>query len=252
MKQISLWAKRNVWPARILIIFFHIILSIIAIYWGALSFNAGFYLNEGWLYVLALAYFSHYFIYPTKVSKTFLKNTYPVRKLLHTTMAVCSFMLVFTFVNVNMQPQQTGYAFAAVPLPVTIGNKGYKNPEAERLMTAWKNGELKKFTKKDRQVLKEELKYQVKSYKDANTSSRKKEGGNAGLIILTILGALILFSVVASLSCSLGCTGNEGAAIIVLVLGTALIIFGVVRIIRGITKKKQASLQNKKTEQPSA
>ena len=58
MKQISIWAKFHVLPARILIIIGHIILTSIAIYWGVLSYNAGFVINEGWLYFLILLYFT--------------------------------------------------------------------------------------------------------------------------------------------------------------------------------------------------
>jgi hypothetical protein len=241
MKQVSLWAKHHVWQARILIIVSHVLLTIITIYWSVLGFKKGWLINEAWLYVLIGVYCSIYFIYPSKANKNLLKNTYRVRTLLHAAMTVCSLMLVFSFVNVKMQPLQQGYAFAANTLPVTIGDKGYKNPEAEKLISDFKAGKIKKFTKKERQILRAELTNQVKNYKDAKANGRKDEAGNAAIIILTIVLALVLLYGVAALSCSLSCDGNDGAAVIVLVLGLAAVVFGVILVIRGVKKKKHAA-----------
>lgn len=249
MKQISFWAKRYVWPSRIIIIISHILLTIIAIYWGVQSFKVGFNLNESLLYALILLYFSLYFIYPTTRSKTILKNTHTVRLWLHSVMALCSFMMVFSYTNVKMQPTTIGSASAAVSIKIDK-EKRYKSSEAERLINSYKNGEVKKFTRTDRKVLREELKYQFQKLKEAKKAGQKAEGSDALKIIITILVALLLLFGVASLSCNLSCSGNDGAAVAVLVLGIAAIIFGVIMIFRGKNKKKVLT-DEPKTTQPA-
>lgn len=249
MKQISFWAKRHVWPSRIIIIISHIILTIIAIYWGVQSFKVGFKLNESWLYALILLYFSLYFIYPSTRSKTILKNTYTVRLWLHAVMALCSFMMVFSYTNVKMQPTTNGSASAAVSIKIDK-EKRYKNSEAERLINSYKNGGIKKFSRTDRKVLREELKYQFQQLKEAKKAGQKAEGSDALKIIITILVALLLLYGLTVLSCTLTCNGNEGAAVAVFVSGIAAIIFGVIMIFRGKNKKKVLT-DEPKTTQPA-
>ena len=244
MKRISIWAKLHVLPARILIIVGHIILTGIAIYWGVLSYNAGFHLNEGWLYFLILIYCSLYFVYPVKKKKAFLKNTYAVRHGLHAIMALCSFSLVLSFTNVKLQPSLNGSAAAAISINIEP-KKGYKNPEAERLINSYKKGDLKKFNRSERKILKNELGYQLQRFKESKKTGNKSDGSDAGLIILTILVALAALGGVAILSCSIGCNGNDGLATIVLIFGTAAVIFGVIMIIKGQSKKNTQSNETK-------
>ena len=73
-----------------------------------------------------------------------------------------------------------------------------------------------------------------------------KDGdAKAGLIIVTIIAALGLLYLVAALACSLSCNGSDAAAVVVLILGLAAIIWGTIavinRISRGPKKKKKES-----------
>ncbi len=69
-------------------------------------------------------------------------------------------------------------------------------------------------------------------YKDAT------KGERTALIVLSILIALGLLSLVAALSCNLSCSGSEGGAAVVAILGTGLIIFLLVKIIKRINRGK--------------
>jgi uncharacterized membrane protein len=58
------------------------------------------------------------------------------------------------------------------------------------------------------------------------------------LIVVTILVSLLLVFLLAGLSCSIACSGSEALAYVVFFLGTFGIVFGAVRIIKSIQKKK--------------
>jgi hypothetical protein len=249
MKQISIWAKQHVWPARIIVTVSHILLTIIAIYWGVIGFKAGIYLNEGLLYAFILLYLLLFLFYPSANSLALFKNTYTVRVSFHTLMALCSFMLVLSYVNVKMQPA-TGQSIFAATYTYPKNESGYKNPEAERLMKMFKNGEIKKFTRAERKILREELKYQFNRLKQVNATGEKSDGGNIVIIIVTIVAALALLYGTVALSCSLSCNGNDGAAILVIVLGVAVVIFGAIMVGRALRKKNKAD-KKPKTDQPS-
>jgi hypothetical protein len=96
-----------------------------------------------------------------------------------------------------------------------------------------KEGKLLKW--KERKNL---LKEQVRSIKKADTLS---EGGKAGLIVLSVLVAIGLLALVAGLACNLSCNGSEGAAALVGIGGTALIIFLLFLVIKGIKKNRKVS-----------
>lgn len=242
MKQISIWAKHHVWQARLLIILSHILLTIIAIYWGVLLFKAGWLIQEAWLYALLLVYFLLYIVYPGGGKNR--NKRYYSRLLMHHCMAICSFLLVFTFTNNSLNSNTITNIYASVIIPAKKLT-GFKNPEAEKLVTLYRSGEKNKFNKQERRILKKELTFQVTRYKEAKKSGQKDEGSSAALIILTILGALLLLSLVGSAACTLSCNGNDGAAVAVLVLGVAAIIFGVIMVIRAINKKNKKSIEPK-------
>ena len=56
--------------------------------------------------------------------------------------------------------------------------------------------------------------------------------------ILTILAALLLLGLVAALSCSLSCSGAEGAAALVAILGVGLVVFLTIIALKAIFKEK--------------
>ncbi len=69
-----------------------------------------------------------------------------------------------------------------------------------------------------------------REYKDAAPGER------TALIILSIIVAVALLFLVLSASCSLSCSGSDGAALVVGLLGTGLIVFLTVRVIKRINR----------------
>jgi hypothetical protein len=87
-------------------------------------------------------------------------------------------------------------------------------------------------------ALRKELKDAFKQQKSGDTG-----GVDVLLIVVTILGALAALYLVAALSCSLSCNGNDGMAVLVAVLGIAGIVAGAVAIFNGAHRRKLKRLE---------
>jgi hypothetical protein len=85
--------------------------------------------------------------------------------------------------------------------------------------------------KKMWQQLRKNIRYIRQHYRQASG------GEKAALIILSILVALALLYVVMALSCGIACSGSEGLALFVALLGTGLIVFLLVWVIKSINRK---------------
>ena len=86
--------------------------------------------------------------------------------------------------------------------------------------------------KQHRQTLKAEVKAIVGQMK-----TQKVTGEQVLLIILTILLALLLLYGVAALSCSIACSGADGLAVLVFLLGLGLIVWLTVALIKKISRR---------------
>lgn len=242
MKLLSKWGRQHVWPARLLIILLYMVLIAIAFYWAFLVTENGWNVSVNLLYCLIGIYGILFLIYQTRKQ---WKTLYWYRTLMHTIMAVVSFLLVFLYATTLNKPVAANHLMAASLIDPVSGSN-YKHAEAEKLLLQIKNREIKNLSKTERKLLRSEFKYQVKRYTAAKHAGQKDEAGKAGLIILTIVIAIAALSGVGSLSCTLSCNGNDGAAVAVAVLGTALVIFLLVLTLRSIKKGKQTNSSNKK------
>jgi hypothetical protein len=96
-------------------------------------------------------------------------------------------------------------------------------------------------------IAKKEFKQKLKTFLQDGPKEKTK-GTKIALTILAVLAAIALTFGVASLSCSLSCSGSEAAAIFVAVGGVGLIVGGLVATIRSIhnrtTKKRVATVQS--------
>jgi len=101
-------------------------------------------------------------------------------------------------------------------------------------------------TQPNKKVSRAELRKQFKQLR-SELKKAKAEGANGGVIVLIILGALIVFLLLASLSCSLACNGSEALAYVLLGLGLFGIILGTMALIKSANKRAR----NKKTTAPS-
>ncbi|GAB4108982.1 MAG: hypothetical protein OHK0057_18600 [Thermoflexibacter sp.] len=94
----------------------------------------------------------------------------------------------------------------------------------------------KKATKRE---IRQEYRKAVKNIVKQILQDWKKQSSGAKviLIILSVFLALVVFLMLAALSCSIACAGNEVLATLVLLGGTALIVWGSVVLIRSIVRK---------------
>lgn len=221
MKKISFWAKDHVWTTRLLIIFFiYPLLNITGWLLGDLLQSMGIDLSQIWSYALSLGALYLLLIYPFKSTPTRNNHHYTRRKTIDVLLAGCTFLLIVTTGNhLDGSEQATGF-------PLTHASTFSKDLP--------------------RSAEKSKIKAQKKSLKQWVKQLRKKyrEAGNGTKIALTILAvilAIFLIFGLAALACTIACSGSEAIAYILFLLGTAGIIFGLVKVINSIHRgpKKQ-------------
>lgn len=244
MKKISRWAKSNAWKARLIIIVSHILILLLAWFTGSeisgLSDTLPAYLKIVFVLVFIIAAFS----YPIHRDRSIGKSKYSYAK-----QKTCDFLLVLsTFGMVTGIAASGEISFGSLsPLyastPSAIHSNG--DPTAAEILASLKHRDKNSLTRAEKRILKTEFKKQLKIWTLAEISGNKEEGSKAGLIVLAIVGAIGLFFLVASLSCSLSCNGSDAAAIVVLLIGTAAIVLGLLAVLRSIQRKR-----TKKTETP--
>jgi hypothetical protein len=172
-------------------------------------------------------------IYPSREKQKQLsrKLSYLRQKSCDFVIATCSFVMIATLVNSNVS---IGGAPVYASNVITL-----VEPTAEEILASLKFRDKSTLTRQEKRILKREFNRQLKVYVVEKVKGNKDGAGKAGLIILTIIGALGLLYLVAALACTLSCNGSDVAAIIVGLLGLALIIWGTIALIRRITRGKK-------------
>lgn len=229
MKQISVWASLHKWPARILIVVSYFILNGIGLFLGDGLHVFDFIIPSAWVYLLGFLFIAGFILYPSKKEKARYKNFYRTQKSADLFLVSLSFLLVVCFGNhYNLQRAQTPFYFAYAGATEVTG--AGSTPGGE---TSIEPAPKKKtsFIKNWKKKLRENIRTIRKEYKDSSPGER------TALIILAVLVAIGLLFLVAALSCNLSCSGSDGAAVAVALLGTALIVFLFVRVIKSITRK---------------
>jgi len=234
MRKLSVWAKHHPAYARIIIIISRCLLLLIGYFLGTQSSQSGIELSPLWIYFFIAVFFIAAAFYPSDKSS----KTYSKRKWSDLIVAACGFFIVLCFSNQLNKPFPVyESAYAIKPIEPSL----YKNPQAKKLLEQYQNGEKKTFTTKEKRIIKNEFKYQLGQYAKAKITGNKKEGDDVGLIILACIAAVGLWILVGSLACTISCNGSDAAAIVVFVLGTAAIVFGLVMLIKSIKRKNRKS-----------
>lgn len=237
MKKISLWAKNNKWQARFLIFGIYLLLNLLGITIGWMLNDMQISISVNAFLFFILLFLAGMFAYPVK---SYSKNTgisvYTRQKSCDFILAASTFCMILFIGNKYphlISNHSAGYtaANASVSFPVDSMKTSYEKMAAFSEKMKAENG--KQLSWKEKKKL---LKKQVKEIK---ASGEISPAGKVLLIILSVLVALGLLYVLAALSCSISCGGAEGLAIAVAVLGTGLIIFLLVRLIRSINRKTQ-------------
>ena len=232
MRNLSYWAKHHPAIARSIIVFSRCLLAAIAYFLGTELLKFDMELSPLWIYFFILVFFVTGATYPS-VRK---RDNYKKRKLYDLLIASCSFFMVLCLANQLNKPfalYQNAYA------SVIVDPSPYRNAEAKKLLEQFQKGEKTRFTSKEKRIIKREFKYQLGQFAKAKVLGRKATADQVLLIILACIAAVGLLYLVAALSCSIACNGADALAVIVLLAGTALIVWGLVRVIRSISRKRR-------------
>jgi hypothetical protein len=238
MRKISIWAKRHQWSARIIIIASFVILNVLGFTTGLLLKEAGIFLPLAAILFFACLYATGFIAYPIKNKNgknSKLKVSYVRQKTCDILLAGSTYLMIVYSGNhkeiLFQHPFPFSQAIASnTILPKDSTVKTYKSIAAFAASMKDENGNYLKW--KERKKL---LKEQIRAIKNSNEPSA---GGKIALIILSVLVAILLIGLIASLACSLSCGGSDVLAVIVGIGGTALVIFLLIRVIRGINRKK--------------
>lgn len=238
MKKISFWAKGHKQAARMIIIVAFIILNVAGIITGTLLKELGLIIPAAGLMLILCIYFLSIIFYPSRHQKSTMSagRFYQWQKTCDFTLALAGFLIIVYVSNGDFRglqniPVQKAAATSTSSLPGDSSQNTYKSISA--FSASLKNDEGKKLKLKERKKL---LNEQVRAIKASNDISK---GGKVLLIILSVIVALGLLALVASLACSLSCGGSSAGAVVVAIGGTALVAYLLVITIRAINGKKR-------------
>lgn len=227
MINLSIFAKNNPVKARFIIVLAHIMLPILAIYFGGFLYDVDWVLPTVLIPILIVIFFFAYYFYPNKKRpNNFFKHTYWRQKSLDFTFVMISFFLISTSVNDLLINSPENHISAAKPTFIVM--KSHNAPAKEHIFT--------KSFKKIKEVRKN-IRKEIRAWKKQQTP--KDKGLIAKqffLIILTLLIAVGLGILILVLGCDLSCSGHETLAAVVYVGGFTGILVGVFFAIRAIIR----------------
>lgn len=246
IKQLSYWAKNHKWSSRFIIVSSIIIMNVLGIVTGLLfnSLNVSF--SSLVLFFTVLIFLLAWIKYPTRKKTTNASEkdrSYIIQKSCDMVLIGTTFIMFVYFGNRQTSPVNF-FALTSSANTFSVpkdSSKNYRSLDEFKKMMSDENGKPLKL--KERKKL---LKKQIKAIKNADDMST---GGKIALITLCVLLALVLAYGVAALACSLSCSGAEGAAVVVAILGFGGVILLTVFLIRSILRKsKKNKLKEPKPE----
>ena len=238
MKTISYWARTHKATARMLIALFYILLNILGWLTGSLLHDSGIFLSPTALSLTVTIYLAGAVFYPARRGKA-----KPGSTIYYFRQKTCDFLLisatfgliVFTGNRANGIATTTTVKAAVTNYSVLPEDSVKRHKSVAEFAAAMKDNSGKLVQWKERKKILQQQLTEIKKA-PAMTSTER-----TFLTILFVLLAIGLELGVMALSCSLSCSGSEGAAILVGVGGTALIIFLLVVAIRSLKKNKTAA-----------
>ena len=245
MRKLSFWAKRNPWKSRIIITISHLLLMLLGWYTGTAIFAMDISLPVYLLVFFILFYLAAVFVYPSKEEKK--RNNrrwiYIKQKACDLSLAVAAYGMM---VCISNQPGAFFKNFQTVSGSLILPSSSWEGkPTAAAILESLKYRDKSTLTREEKRILKKEFKVQLKNFVVAELKGHKDEGGKTWLIILSIVAALGIAYLVGALACSLSCNGNDGAAILVIVLGSAAIGVGLYFLIKAIKRGPKKEPESK-------
>ena len=236
IKKLSKWAKLNPKLARIIITISHVLVYVNAICLGLLLFIFDWGESRWLLVIVANLFFISYIFYPKKSKKENKKNCsylqynrQYIRQKAHDFSLVIFYAIVISLGvnNFLIQPNHSNNMVQQPTAKFIVHKPKLENHTTNRKQI---KSEFKRKFKKLRKQIKKELR--------ALKKELKKKNDKAGmtlvkflLFLLTIGVAISLGFLILVLSCNISCSGQEGLAFVVLLLGWAGIIWlGVITI----------------------
>ena len=239
--KVSTWAKRNPWTARILIVSSHLLLTIFAILLGFILTNLGISIPEYTFLSACLIFSIGLIIYPLKAEKGSRCSKiqfYQRQKMADLILAGATFIMVLQLANGyftnEIKPVERVWNITAQACYVKV-------TQTEAVAPAIENPTEKQIEKNITSRKEKRSSVQSSIQKLQSQINKRTEGGKAGLGILLIIGSLGLLFLVVALACNLSCSGAEGAAVMVGILGGAAIIFLMLKAFKMMGKKKNGA-----------
>lgn len=234
MRHISLWAFHHKWAARISLVLIYILLNITAFFFAEALHAENIRIPAYISYLLCLSFCIAFILYPSRKEKSRYKNFYVFQKTMDGILITVSFLLVICTLD-GFLTETNSFHYPSLSAAEAIVKP--KRPFPKIIL----QGKQISFMVKHWKQVKKNYRLLRKTYKDSS------KGGKVWLIALASLVAAALLIGVMSLSCNLSCSGNEGAAAVVLILGVGLIVFLLIKIIQRIGRgpKQKEPVENK-------
>ena len=250
MRKISTWAYQNKWKARITMTIAWLMLLALAIFIGTTLRELQFVIPAFVFLIITLIFLITVIRYPFMDEKAHYSATafYNKRKLCDFILACCSFLMFLVVANepaILFRSNNDLNAATPASRPSTRDSSARTYQSVQSFTASMKDENGKMLKWKERKKM---LRKQIKAIK---ASSDKSDGEKTALVIVSVLVALGLLSLVASLACNLSCNGAEGAATLVAVGGTALIAILLILVIRGIYGRKKKRIAAAAVDQPA-
>lgn len=234
MKSISLWAKKHVSAARVLITIIQIVLFFLADRMANLLGKAGIELPTSLVFISLAVIGLCVLFYPRHTARLSYQSSYYKRKGLEITVAISSCIIIATCLNNN-----TILASSRQPSNAALIEGDHPNRSA--LVS---NPSSQKTTILSKSSKKKELRTQWKALKKAIREGKDDEGVQIFLIVLLGLGLFLLLN---GLVCSLYCSGAGLIAVLVALGGIFGILFLCKRLIENATGKRPFKKKKQET-----
>ncbi|MFM2137914.1 MAG: hypothetical protein RJA57_221 [Bacteroidota bacterium] len=240
MKQISYWARLHPVTTRVLIVAGHAVMTGLALLTATLLQQQGRTLPPEMLWFFLVPFVTLFLTYPSGTLRQRIGAAafFVRRKTWDIMLPLLTFGMILcitpSFPGTFHQDAEASRPVNGVSvLPQTA-----IRPEATRILKELSEGRDKhSLTRQEKRILKAEFRDQMRIFIKATLTGDRQAAGNAGAILLVILIAIGLGILLGFAACSLACSGAEGAAIALSVLGGLGIIIGGILIIRNIRRK---------------
>lgn len=217
MKKASKWSAAHPNPARILIVMAHVLLAMGGIELGLFLFANDVRLPDGYGYLPLAIYLIAYVAYPYRQGRQGQYNcSYTHRKALDGVLMGSLFCLWLTAgmeLPERLRTVPSNASVRTAELPIAQGMLRATQQDASKAG--------RKIQRYGKQAV-EQLAYRVQK----RLEQFKGRSGWAvfGIIVLGIVLSMALIVLTMALSCNLSCSGNEVAAVLVLILGIGAVV----------------------------